>query len=155
MTAELNLNGLLKFLNEKDLKPALESEKGQIYIKSVIRDREVPTFFGIISEGLILQLVTYLPFMMQTETVSELARLLHYLNREIDMPGFGMDEKNGFIFYRLVMPSLDKTFNEKLLELYIGTSKMICETFIDAIDKVLKGTSNVDDLAKQPKSPSA
>jgi hypothetical protein len=77
------------------------------------------------------------------------ARLLHFLNKEVDMPGFGMDESQKLLFYRCVVPCMDAQINSRLLELYLGTTRIACETFMDAISLVSSGSVSVEDVFKK------
>ena len=89
--------------------------------------------------------------MIHEKAVSEAARLLHFVNREIDMPGFGMDEKDQLMFYRLVLPCLDKKIDTKLLDLYLVATRVACETFMDAIQLIASGSANFERVVKERK----
>lgn len=142
--AELSLTAIFKYLKEHGFSPERQPENDQIVITIMIKGHEVPIFFGIISEGTILQMIAYLPFILNEKALPEAARLLHFVNREVDLPGFGMDEKSKLMFYRLVLPSAEKQFDEKLLELYLGTTRILCETFMDGMALIASGTTRFD-----------
>jgi len=141
-------NDLLQWLNQKNFSPLFQKETDQIYIVMNINGHEVPAFFGIRSEGHILQIIAYLPFELFPSTLGESARLLHILNKELDLPGFGMDEKEKLIFYRSVIPCLSQEVDEQILEMTLATMRIACETFMGAISAIISGNVKVDQLKK-------
>lgn len=148
MPIALTQNHLIQLLNSWNFNPVYEKESDQIYIFLKIAHYEVPVFFGIRSGDQLLQTIAYLPFQLLDLHLGQVARLLHLLNRELDMPGFGMDEVQKLLFYRIVIPCINKELNEKVLELQLATTKVAIETFMDAIAMVLTGKGKVEDLLK-------
>lgn len=147
----LNQNNLTKFLKESNLEPYFEKSSGLIYINILANDHELPLFFVIRSEGEVLQLICYFPYQLSDTHQGATARLLHLLNRDIDIPGFGMDEEQGLIFYRLVIPCLEKHISGPLLRVYIDTVKIISDSFSHAIGLVFTGNMNLDEMKKLAK----
>ncbi|WP_348664158.1 YbjN domain-containing protein [Chlamydia vaughanii] len=148
-TWSLNQNNLSHFLKNAGLEPLLERESGLTYINIQAEDHELPLFFVIRNEGEILQLICYFPYQLHDNQKESTARLLHLLNRDLDTPGFGMDEEQGLIFYRLVIPCLNGEIHEKLLRIYIDTIKLVCDSFSHAIGLISSGNMNLDELKKQ------
>ncbi|SPN73543.1 Uncharacterized conserved protein,Family of unknown function (DUF1790) [Chlamydia serpentis] len=148
-TWTLNQNNLTKFLKNSDQEPLLERESGLIYINIQANDNDLPLFFVIRNEGEILQLICYLPYQLYDAHKGPTARLLHLLNRDIDIPGFGMDEEQGLIFYRLVLPCLNGEIHDTLLRIYIDTIKLVCDSFSHAIGLISSGNMNLDELRRQ------
>ncbi|WP_375793287.1 YbjN domain-containing protein [Chlamydia sp. 12-01] len=148
-TWSLNQNNLSKYLTHAGLEPLLERESGLTYINIQAEDHELPLFFVIRSKGEILQLICYFPYQLYDNQKESTARLLHLLNRDVDIPGFGMDEEQGLIFYRLVIPCLNSEINETLLRVYIDTIRLVCDSFSHAIGLVSSGNMNLDELKKQ------
>jgi len=149
MTIDFNLNALLSYLKENQLQPELQKETNQIFILYHIQNFEVPVFFLLNKESKLLQIVAYLPYQLPDKTLDNTARLLHLLNKELDMPGFGIDEQNKFMFYRAVVPCLDGNIEKRLFNMYLGTTRIACDTFMHAIGIVVSGTSTVDALMKE------
>ncbi len=145
----LDHNNLMKFLQRADMVPLLERNSGLTYININAGDNELPLFFVIRSEGEVLQLICYLPYQLYPNQRDTTARLLHLLNRDIDIPGFGMDEEQGLIFYRLVIPCIRKEINDEILRVYIDTIKIICDSFSHAIGLISSGTMDLDELKRQ------
>lgn len=145
----LNQSNLDKFLSGLELAPLLEKESGLTYINVSANNQELPLFFVIRNEGEVLQLICYFPY--QLLDVSATARLLHLLNRDLDIPGFGMDEEQGLVFYRLVIPCFEKKIDGLLLRIYIDTIKVVCDSFSHAIGLISSGNVNLDTLKQQIK----
>ncbi|WP_213357826.1 YbjN domain-containing protein [Chlamydiifrater phoenicopteri] len=148
-TWTLNQNNLLNFLRENNFTPFEETTSRLSYINLNADDHEIPLFFVIRNEGEILQLIAYLPFQLKDPETQATARLLHLLNRDLDIPGFGMDEEQGLMFYRLVIPCLNKQIDGKLLLVYINTVQLACDSFSHAIGLISSGSMNLDELQRE------
>ncbi len=143
---KLTLNDLQDHLKKKhDAK--IQDEHKQIAIMLKIKDREVPLFVGVLHEALV-QMIAYLPYEMKKEAGGEVARFLHHLNKELDMPGFGMDENAGLLFYRLVIPCLKPEVDGDLIDAYIDTLKRAVESVLEGIDAVTDDKSPLGKAAK-------
>lgn len=148
-TWSLNQNNLSNFLKQINLQPLFEKESQLTYINIQAEDHELPLFFVIRNQGEILQMICYFPYQLHDEQKGATARLLHLLNRDLDTPGFGMDEEQGLIFYRVVLPCLQGQINETLLRIYIDTIKLVCDSFSHAIGLISSGNMNLDELKRQ------
>ena len=144
MTFPLDQDGILQFLNTLKLSPELEPTSKQVFIKKKHEDQEFVIFFTI--RGASLQIICYFPYAAPKEKFVDVARLLHIFNRDIDMPGFCLDEREGLIFYRNVIPSLDGSVDEKLALSYLGAQKNVIETFHKAILGVVTGQLKIDEI---------
>lgn len=153
MTINFDTHALLSFLKEKDLKPELQKETEQIFIAMDIQGHEVPVFFVFREESQLLQTVAYLPYQLHAKTFGEVARMLHMLNRELDMPGFGLDESEKVLFFRCVIPCTNKKIDTQLLNMYLGTTKIAIDTFLQAIGVIVSGMTTVDEVLKQQEPP--
>lgn len=153
MTIPLNQSEIYQFLTSRQYNPLLQKETGQTYITLTIHRQEVHVFFVILSEGSLLQTIAYIPFNYKDIAQNDVARLLHLLNKEVDMPGFGMEEKDRLMFYRCVMPCLKKQLDTELLALYLEATKVACESFLGAIGMVATGSAKLDQMLKEAKPP--
>ena len=118
----------------------IEKESKQIYFKLDIQDKEVPVFFKVMEKASLLQLIAYPPTQIKEEMFAEIARFLHILNKELDIPGFGMDENSKLIFYRLVLPSLKNELDEGLVRAYVNTIKNALTFFFAGIQAAVEYT---------------
>lgn len=104
---QLAQNALLQVLKEMKLDPIWQKETDQIYVLLTIAKREVPIFFGLRGGNTLLQTIAYLPYDLPQKSIGQVARLLHLLNRDIDVPGFGIDEEQRLMFFRCVIPCIE------------------------------------------------
>ena len=80
------------------------------------------------------------------ESTADLSCLLHLLNKELDVPGFGMDEMAGVVFYRLMLPTPKKKIDEELLVAYLKTAEHVCQMFSTPIEAVSSGQMTLDQI---------
>jgi hypothetical protein len=78
--------------------------------------------------------------------VADLARLLHLLNKELDVPGFGMDEMAGVVFYRLMLPTPKKKIDADLLLAFLKTVEHVCQMFSTPIEAISTGQMTLDEI---------
>lgn len=71
------------------------------------------------------------------------------MNKELDLPGFGVDEKTGVIFYRFMLPTSEREFNENILDALIESTRNITESFAPAIAAVAGGVATFDEVVKK------
>jgi hypothetical protein len=148
MILEFSKEAIFRYLQSKDFAPEQQKETDLIFIKIKADVYDVPIFFDIHQERGLLNMMSYLPFQLQEKSIAQVARLLHMINRHFDMPGWGMDEEHKFIFFRLLLPTLDNKLDERLLAAYIQVSSIACITFIHAIARVTTGLAQADDIFK-------
>lgn len=155
MSIDFNLNALLVYLREKGLQPELQKESGQIFIIYQIKGFEIPVFFLLRKESHLLQSVAYLPYKLNEKTLGESARMLHILNKELDMPGFCLDETEKLMFYRAAIPCLHGKIDTELFNMYLGVARIACETFMHTIGLIVSGTVSVNEMMGEKKEPNA
>jgi hypothetical protein len=118
--------GILELLQEEGKEAVLQKETNQVFYLLKTNNQEFAVFFRFYEGEELLQILTFFPMQLKKERYNTMARMLHYLNREIDLPGFGMDEKLGVVFHRIMIP----IFNEGQLE------KTSIKSYLDAIEKI-------------------
>jgi hypothetical protein len=148
---KLTEDSLYKLLVEKNLKPIFEEQSKSTYLNMKVKGQEVPVFFAVRAEGNLLQTIAYLPYELHEKAVGDVARLLHILNREVDIPGFGMDETQKLMFFRCVIIGVDGMLDPKLLDIYLATTRIAVETFMEAIATMAGGKTTVDAVLKGKK----
>jgi hypothetical protein len=99
----------------------------------------------------LLQLLVFIPCQLQKEVIPDMARLLHLLNKELDVPGFGMDEMAGVIFYRLMLPTPNKKIEEELLGAFLRTVEQVCKMFSGPIEAVAMGATTLEEILTKAK----
>jgi hypothetical protein len=86
-----------------------------------------------------LSLILFMPCSMRPKAPVEVARLLHLLNKEIDLPGFGMDETANVIFYRYVLLLPAQEIDGTLLKTVIDSLARLGPSFYPLISSVANG----------------
>ncbi len=124
----------------------IEEKSGQVYYVFEHEKQQFPVFLRILHDGDLLQLLTFIPCTVNLDTVQDMARFLHMANKELDMPGFCLDENSLTVFYRLLLPSQQKKFDEDLLQAYLGTGQTICKNFATVIEALAIGAMNLEEI---------
>jgi hypothetical protein len=142
---------LTEFLAKLDLEAVRQKETNQIYVIFKVNDQDFPLFFRIYEGDDQLQLLLFFPIQVPKERFDVLARLLHLLNKDLDVPGFGLDEIVGLVFHRIMIPVFNKKINQQLLETYISATLKICEQFFPVIIGATQSKSSFEEILKQSK----
>ena len=150
----LELDKIQNHLRSQKIEVELQKETNQLCILLKIAEREFPLFIRAYEGGELLQLLAFLPCNTKEATVADTARLLHLLNKEIDVPGFGMDEEPEVVFYRCMIPVRDKQIDEKILDSYMNATQVVCQSFAPVIAAVAYGAITFDDVIKKSKEQS-
>lgn len=144
---EVNFDDLLKHLQKKGHPVEFQKETQQLVFLLKQDKREFPVFIKIYPSKWI-QILTFLPCQVKSEQNASLARLLHIINREIEYPGFGMDEKAGYAFFRCMIPPLKGQIGEQTLDNFIDLTFDACKNYSPAIEAVAMGLVQLNDLLK-------
>lgn len=151
----LNSDALSEVLQEQGIETKIDAETGQVLFNIPYEDKvQCPTFIRVYPGGQLLQMMMFFPMVMKPKTQGDTARLLHFFNRELDIPGFGMDEESGVCFFRCMIPSLDAHLPKQIIIGYLGTLKTVCKSFIAPIGVITSGTSTFEALLSQAKEKS-
>jgi hypothetical protein len=162
---------LLQFMRKNKYESDIQGDTQQVYTIFKINQKEYPLFLRVFDEGHLLQLLVFIPchlepneqFVLgkkgsespsaesskspqQKTVVADLARLLHLLNKELDVPGFGMDEMAGVVFYRLMLPTPKKKIESDLLLAFLKTVEHVCQMFSTPIEAVSSGQMTLDQI---------
>lgn len=121
------LQGLIEHLKKLGYQPKIQEDTKQILVILEIAGREFPLFFRPYEESELLQLLVFLPTQIKPGAHNDLARLMHLMNKELDIPGFGMDEDSHTIFYRSMLPVIDQAIDERVLESFLKCIHVICD----------------------------
>jgi hypothetical protein len=146
---DLNLESILKFVKNSAYDAEIQKETTQIYCSLKVSNREYPLFIRIFEESELLQLIVFFPTNIKENVVNDLGRFLHHINKELDIPGFGMDESSMIAFYRVMLPAFGKKVDENVLKAYLKSVILICENFGQAIMAVANGVTSYSSILKQ------
>ncbi len=142
-------HSLLTELKKMNLDAQVQEETNQIFIIFKHEKREFPLFIRILHDGELLQLLTFIPTHVKKECVNDISRFLHMVNKELDVPGFCLDEMSGTVFYRLLLPTLKKELSNDIFEAFLNTSQVVCKTFSAAIEAISSGVMSLDEVIKK------
>lgn len=145
----LTLDAILDYLTKNGMQAELQKETNQIVIIFKILDREFPVFIRVFEGGELLQLLAFIPCNMKKSAYAETARLLHLLNKELDIPGFGLDEDSSVVFYRCMLPVQDQQISETLFNAYLNSIQLVCKSFSPAIATVAYGSATFEEILKK------
>lgn len=139
---KLSLDALLEYLNENKLEPQLQKETNQIYLLFNIEKVQFPLFLRLDEGHKVLQMFMFMPCQLKETAINDTARILHLLNKEIDIPGFGMEEKAGVIFYRWVLPTLTGELDEKMFNSFLVAIPQISRICFPIVAAVASGNTS-------------
>lgn len=151
MLIKLDLEAIKKHLIQKNFDVQYQKETNQLFTLLKVESREYPLFVRIYEEGDLLQLILFIPCNIHPGAEPEIARLLHTINKEIDIPGFGMDETADVIFYRCMLPAFDKQIEEGFLDVYLQSLPMIADSFTAVIVTAASGSATYDEIMEKMK----
>lgn len=140
---------LLQELKRLKFEPQVQKETNQIYLVFKHEKREFPLFIRILHDGELLQILSFIPTNVTETTASDTARFLHMVNKELDVPGFCLDEASSTVFYRLIIPTFKKELAEDTFEAFMNTSQVVCKTFSPAIEAIARGLMPLDEVLKK------
>lgn len=146
---QLSLDSLKAHLSTKGLQPQVQPDTQQVFILFKVQNREFPLFFRIYEGGDLLQMLAFIPCMLKPEALSDLSRLLHLINKELDLPGFGVDEKTGVIFYRFMLPTVERKLDPQVFDALVDSTRNITESFAPAIAAVAGGVATFEEVVKK------
>lgn len=146
-------DALLTYLKKNNYKADLQDETKQVYTVLSASGKEYPLFLRIFDGGHLLQLLIFLPCGLNPDILPDMARLLHLLNKELDLPGFGMDELSGAIFYRLMIPTPKKKLEDEVLQAFLKTLEHVCNMFSPPIEAVANGALTLQEILKKATNP--
>lgn len=168
-------DAILAFMRKNNYEADIQSDTQQVYTIFKINQKEYPLFLRIFDDGHLLQLLVFIPCHLepneqfalgqesksrtsestennsQKAVVADLARLLHLLNKELDVPGFGMDEMAGVVFYRLMLPTPKKKIESELLLAFLKTVDHVCQMFSTPIEAISSGQMTLDQILAKAK----
>lgn len=146
---DLKLETLIKTVKNSGYDAQIQTETNQIYCSLKIGNREYPLFLRIFEDSELLQLIVFFPSNIKENTLNDLGRFLHHINKELDIPGFGMDESSMVAFYRIMLPAFGKNIDENVLKAYLKSVTLISENFGQAVIAVANGITNYASILKQ------
>jgi hypothetical protein len=151
----MDLTQIKEHLKSQNIEAEHQAETDQLVVIFKIAEREFPLFVRIYQGGELLQLLSFIPCNTKPETLNDTARLLHLLNKEIDIPGFGMDENSFVVFYRCMVPAQDQQIPTAVFDAYFNAIQVVCKTFAAVIAAVSLGGVTFEEVLQKTKEQQA
>lgn len=146
---KLTNEDLLRHLEEKQLKPQLQNETGQIVMAFRLNNKDFPIFLRIAEDEDFLQVLSFLPTKIKEGQHSAIGRFLHHVNNQVNLPGFSMDDQQDLVFYRIILPCPGREVNEQMLEKYLGAIFNVSNTFYPIVSQLAEATASYKDAMKK------
>jgi hypothetical protein len=96
-----------------------------------------------------VQFQVKLPFQLTERSAKEVASLICYLNRHMELPGMEMDEITNLLYYRHVLMSTHEDLNKMLIVSIIGVIMYLLNVFSDLIESVASGALTFNNVLEQ------
>lgn len=148
---KLDLVEIQKHLQKNSINAEFQKETNQLVIVLKIAEREFPLFIRIFEGGELLQILAFLPCTIKPKNMGDTGRLLHLLNKEIDVPGFGMDEESGVAFYRCMIPAKEHHIDAAIFDALLNAAQVVCTSFAAVIAAVAFGSVSFEEVIKKSK----
>ena len=142
---------LCDFLKENDFDAEIQSETDQVVCIFKVNSQEFPLFLRQFDSSELLQLLVFVPVHTKNEAKNDLARFMHLINKELDIPGFGMDEESGTCFYRIMLPTPDHLIDERVLTSYLKSLKLVCEQIAPSVIAAASGKTTFEEILRKTK----
>ena len=143
---KVSLDTLRAALKSKGVEAIVQKETNQLYFSFEKDGQQFGTFIRLLDGDHILQFMTFIPIQVQEKAIANTARFLHLANKELDLPGFCLDEASNTVFYRVVIPLLNSEMDDTLLYAYLHTSQDVCTTFCSLIQALGIGVMTMDEV---------
>ena len=149
----MNMNNkeLIASLSKFGLKGAEQPETKQLLAKFDLGGFEYPIFIRQLTGGNLLQVLTFVPCTIEKNAFFDLSRLLHMINKELDMPGFCCDEDSKTVFYRVIVPCVNGQVDETLFHAYLNVSRHVCEMFGTIVQAIAVKAMTLDEMMSKAK----
>ncbi len=137
---------LMDAMNKLGYETKIHDDTQQVYTSYNYQESEYPLFIRPLSDGNLIQVITFIPCNIVDSALNDVSRFLHIVNKELDMPGFCCDEDTKTVFYRIVIPCVDQELSQDLFDAYINTSRNICQTFGTVIQALAIGVMTIEEV---------
>lgn len=95
------------------------------------------------------QLEACFPFTVDDYSMSDVAQFLHFLNFQVEVPGFYLNYIDNTIVYRYVLLSEDQHIPKKILLSLIGMAMLFQDLFGQTLERLAKGKVSFVELMQE------
>jgi hypothetical protein len=128
------------------VKANVQENSNQVVATLSFHGYDYPLFVRELTGGNLIQMLTFVPCTVQKEANLDLSRLLHMINKELDMPGFCWDEDSRTVFYRVIIPCLQPGLEEFLVQVYLEATRKVCSMFGTIVQAVAVRAMTLDEM---------
>lgn len=96
-----------------------------------------------------LQLDAFFPFVIDDMALTDVAQFLHFLNLQVEVPGFYLNQLDNTVLYRYVLLSENGLVPKKILMSLIGISMFFQDVFGQTLARLGKGQVTFIDLMQE------
>lgn len=96
-----------------------------------------------------VQFQVLLPFQLKAAASKDVAGLLCYLNRQMELPGLEMNEVDDSLFYRHVLLTTHENLNKTLVVSIVGIIMFILKLYSELIEKVASGKMTFNNVLEK------
>lgn len=153
---EVNFDCAVQPASDDQLFPELlvflgHDSKGRERILQIVAKEQLPSSKKGAKESpiFLLDFVVKLPFQVETFTVVEVARLIAFLNRSSDFPGFEMDEVSSDLFFRANLLGHDELSDYRMSRAVIGIVMLHLDLFLDQMEEVSTGKITFNEVLEK------
>lgn len=95
------------------------------------------------------QLEACFPFIVDDYSMSDVAQFLHFMNLQVEIPGFYLNYIDNTILYRYVLLSEEHHIPKKIILSLIGMTMLFQDIFNKIFERLAKGQVSFVDLMKE------
>ena len=142
-----NFQDLLNLLKEDNVPHRANPEQQSVELptQSGELEGEMLILWDAISS--LVQCIHPLPFEVPEDKISAAESAITRINHALTLPGFGLDHRNGFIYFRLSIPRRDDgTISAKELQRLVRTSINTAADFYKPLSGVVLGSKSPDQV---------
>ena len=96
-----------------------------------------------------IQFLIMLPFQAKDSALHDIASLILFLNRTLELPGLELNELDNRIYYRYVLMTKTDGLTEELVLAIVGVILLMLDLFSNTIEKVADGTHTFNELLQE------
>lgn len=112
--------------------PANRVQLLQIKVQSKMQSKETEDYASI-------HIDAFFPFIVQDLAMQEVAQFLHFLNLQIEIPGFCLNYLDNKILYRYVLLSESQHIPQKIIVALVGIAMLFQDVFGQVLERLAKG----------------
>lgn len=112
--------------------PANRVQLLEIKVQSKMQSKETEDYASI-------HIDAFFPFIVQDLAMQEVAQFLHFLNLQIEIPGFCLNYLDNKILYRYVLLSESQHIPQKIIVALVGIAMLFQDVFGQVLERLAKG----------------